>query len=168
MMKKILIIFTLSISTTGIFAQEFIVPEKYNPSTPEDYEQYEPVVLAAVNWLLDTPVNEQIEKRMDANTFLMKWLSGTQKFTIDIRPQIVNFMEINPDLLMVFMCGWTKYALETGDYKNALKGNLKGVESVITYYQKNKDNLLKDGHVEKYVRMKEKGTLEEYIKKYVD
>ena len=105
---------------------------------------------------------------MDANTFIMKWLSGTPKITIDVRPEIVTFMEMNPDLLMVFMCGWTKYALESKDFENALSGNLKGVESVMEYYQKNKDNLIKDKNVEKYIKMKEKGTLEEYIKKYVD
>ncbi len=167
-MKKILSILVVLISLTRVWAQEFSVPEKSVLSKPEDYEKYEPIVLQCINWLLVIPINEQPDKRMDANTFIMKWLSGTPKITIDVRPEIVTFMEMNPDLLMVFMCGWTKYALESKDFENALSGNLKGVESVMEYYQKNKDNLIKDKNVEKYIKMKEKGTLEEYIKKYVD
>jgi len=35
-------------------------------------------------------------------------------------------------------------------------GNLKGIESVIDFYQKNKTSLQKDKNVEKYIKMKGK------------
>jgi len=68
-------------------------------------------------------------------------------------------------LLMVFMCGWTKYSIETKDNNNTAMGNQKGIEAVIEFYTKNKEYLKKDNNVEKYIKLKENGKLEEYISK---
>jgi hypothetical protein len=97
----------------------------------------------------------------------MKWLTGAPNVSVDVKTEIVTFMKPNSDLLLIFMAGWTKYAIETKDYKNKLNGNLKGIESVIEFYQKNKTNLQKDKNVEKYIKLKEKGSLEEYVKKNI-
>jgi D-arabinose 1-dehydrogenase-like Zn-dependent alcohol dehydrogenase len=166
-MKKILAILFFTVSVTGLFAQDFEVPKNYVFNKPDDYTKYEKDIILCFDWMMSTPINEQAQKRKDINAFFMKWLTGSHNMSVDIKQEIVNFMQPNPDLLMIFMGGWVKYALETKDYNNKMNGNLKGIESVITFYQKNKDNLQKDKNVEKYIKMKEKGTLNDYIKKNI-
>jgi hypothetical protein len=113
--------------------------------------------------LTNTPVQTQPEKRKEANAFVIVWLTGSPNVSVEIDSEIVNFMDQNPELLMIFMCGWTKYSLETKDYKNKISGNQKGIEAVIDFYTRNRENLKKDKNVEKYIKMKDKGTLVEYI-----
>jgi hypothetical protein len=164
-MKKTIMILILSASMAGLSAQDFNVPKDFVANKAEDYAKYESDIILCINWIMATPVNEQAEKRKSAYAFFIKWLTGTPNVSVGVKSEIVNFMQPNSDLLLIFMAGWTKYALETKDYKNQLIGNEKGIESVIEFYQKNKSNLQKDKNVEKYIKMKEKGTLEDYIKK---
>ena len=151
--------FMLSLS-----AQEFEVP-KYQLKKAEDFAQYEKDVVGAVNWLMDTPVDAQPDKHKDVNKFLVEWISGSPNVSIEIKGEIVTFMSPNADLLVIYMGGWTKYVLETKD-TDKQKGTLNGLESVIQFYQKNKDKLKRDKNVEKYIDMKEKGKLEEFVKKH--
>jgi len=164
-MKRVFGILMLTILTTGVFAQEFEVPKNYVFSNNEDFIKYEADVLKSIDWLTQTPIQTESEKRKEVNTFVLAWLTGSPDVSVEIKTEIVNFMDSNPDLLMIFMCGWAKYSIETKDYDNKIMGNLKGVETVIDFYIKNKENLKKDKNVEKYIKMKENGTLEEFITK---
>lgn len=166
-MKKTLAILLFTFSMTLLKAQEFEVPKNCVLNKPEDYVKYENDVIKGCNWIMTTPIKEQTDKRKDVNAFLLKWISGSPNVSIEITEKIVTFGKLNPDLLMIFMAGWTKYAIENKDYTNKLKGNLSGIESVIEFYQKNSNDLKKDSNVEKYIKMKEKGTLEDYVKKNI-
>jgi hypothetical protein len=92
-------------------------------------------------------------------------MSDSPKVSITVFSKIVNFSDKNPELLMVFMSGWTKYSIETSDYSNIIVGNIKGIERVIEFYKKNKEFLEKDSNVEDYIKMQKEGKLEEFIKK---
>jgi hypothetical protein len=97
----------------------------------------------------------------------MEWITGSPNVTIEINQEIMNFIQLNPELLMIFLSGWTRHVLVSRDNTSVLNGNLKGIESVIEFYQKNIKFLKKDTNVEQYIRMKEKGTLEKYIAKKI-
>jgi hypothetical protein len=163
MMKTQLIITFLLVSFTYVRSQDFEVPS-YTLKKAADFAQYEKDIIAAVNWLAATPVQDQVSKRGDATRFLIEWLTGSPNVSVEINGEIVNFTKPNTELLIMFMGGWTKYVLETND-KSKLKGNLSGIEMVIAFYQKSRKDLKRDKNVEKYVEMKEKGTLEEFLKK---
>jgi hypothetical protein len=145
-------------------AQQFEIPEDYEMKTKEDFAKYEKDIIPCFDGLMATRYDEQPEKRKEASKFLLEWIIGTPSVTIEINPKIITFTEGSPELLVIFMGGWTKYALETKD-KSMYKGNLNGIESVIKYYKANKKVIGEDKEVEKYVQMKEKGTLDDYIKK---
>src|SRR6185503_14004387 len=93
-------------------AQEFEVPTGFVFKTEEDFKKYEPDIIRSINWVLATDADTGLEKRQDAAFFIMKWLDNNPKVSIDINPKIVNFMEVSQDLLLIFLCGWTKYTLE--------------------------------------------------------
>ena len=156
-----------SFLTFNLVAKEFEVPKNYVFKEKEDFSKYENEVLNGIDWLIQTPINSQPEKRKEVNMFIMSWIEGSPTVSVEIKQEIVSFMKPNPDLLMIFMCGWTKYSLETKDCKNKIMGSQKGVEAVIDFYIKNKEYLKKDNSVEKYIKLKEKGKLEEYISKNV-
>jgi hypothetical protein len=92
-------------------------------------------------------------------------LTGSPNVSIDIKPEIVTFVGDTPELLLIFMGGWAKYSLESKDFKNKIGGSTAGIEAVIEFYTKNKDLLSKDKNIEKYIKMKDKGTLKDYIEK---
>lgn len=164
-MKKLFSILMFSFLTFSLVAQEFEVPKNYVLKEKEDFSKYESEVLKGIDWLIQTPSNIQPEKRKEINSFVMTWLTGSPDVIIDINPKIVSFMNPNVDLLMIFMCGWTKYSLETKDYNNKINGSQKGVDAVIEFYIKNRKNLKKDRSVEKYIKLKEEGKLEDFISK---
>ena len=164
-MKNLIVFVLLTLLNTSMIAQEFEVPKNYVLKTNEDYSKYENDILKCIDWLINTPIKTQEDKRKEANTFFLAWLTGCSSVSIEIKTEIVNFTKPNADLLMIFMCGWTKFTLETKDKDNKIMGNQKGIEAVIDFYIKNKEDLKKDKNVEKYIEMKEEGKLEEYISK---
>lgn len=166
-MKTISLTLILTTISLCLFSQDFEVPINYKLDVAEDYTLYEQDVLNCFNWLMITPINEQAIKRKDAYAFMLIWLSGSPNVHIDIKPEIVTFMNTSPDLLMIFMGGWGKYSIETKDYYNKIEGSKAGIESVIEFYNMNSHLLPKDKNVEKYIKMKDKGTLNEYIEKNV-
>jgi hypothetical protein len=157
-------IIVLLLTTAMVYAQECDVPKDYVLEKPEDFAFYESDILKCINWLLNTPVNDQPTKRKEVNAFVLKWISGSPNVTIEMNMKIADFAKPNPELLMIFMCGWTKYSLESRVFNDKVMGNLKGVEAVIDFYTKNKAALEKDKNAEKYIKLKEQGKLEEYIK----
>lgn len=165
-MKKIILTLLVSFVFVGLYAQDFKVPADYDFKS-EGYEKYNEEILQACDWLMNTPINKKMSKRKEVNTFFIEWLTGCTHVSIGLDARIVNFTEKNPDLLIIFMTGWTKQVLNTNDNKDRIKGNLAGVEAVIEFYLKNKDYLQKDKNVEKYIKMRDKGKLEEHIESIV-
>jgi hypothetical protein len=147
-------------------SQEFEVPENYQLNEKEDYVKYEEDVLRAIDWIYATPIHSDKEKEKAVHGFIIKWITGSPSVSVDVKPEVVTFIETNPELMLIFMYGWTKYAIETKD-NSKLKGSLSGIEAAIDFYTKNLKELEKDKNVEKYIKMKEKGSLEEYLEKKV-
>ena len=165
MVKFKFLLIAVLLSTMNIVAQDFTVPTNVKLDKAENYALYEQDVLNAINWLTETSITEQQAKRKDVNSFVLQWLSGCPYVHIEIKPEIVTFMGTTPDFLIMFMSGWAKYSIETKDYDNKIAGSLAGIEMVIAFYEKNKVSLPKDKNVEKYIKMKDKGTLTKYVTK---
>ncbi|MBN2612624.1 MAG: hypothetical protein JXB00_13800 [Bacteroidales bacterium] len=164
-MKKVFLMLIFTATLSLLYAQDFEPPENYKLEKAEDYTLYEKDVINCIHWMMKTPLNENTDKRKVANAFLLKWLTGSPNVHLAIKQEIVTFIGSSPELLIIFMGGWAKYSLESGDFDNMVAGNLAGIESVIEFYTKNEAYLNKDKNVLKYIKMKEKGTLKSYIEK---
>lgn len=162
MMKRTIIFLTVCLSAAWAQAQDFNVPENYKLEKAEDYAPYEDDVIACFDWLMQTPIDEEAGKRKEANAFLLKWVMGSPTVSIGIDGEIVSFAD-NGELLLIFIGGWTKYALQNKDEVNALSGNLAGIEAVLAFYKANRLQLGKIKAVEKYQKLKEKGELEQHL-----
>lgn len=157
-LKTVIVVFFIGLSSL-VNAQELLssVPKK-----AEDYKETEPKVIATVNWLESTPVNEQVEKRKQQSALLVEWLMGSPSVTIELNAYIMDYCEKNKDLFTIFMGGWTKYVLENNYSKDAFEGNLAGIRSMIKVYKAG--GLKKDKKVQELVDLDANGKLEDWLK----
>ncbi len=163
-MKKIILTLFLGAFAFTVLSQEFELPGNYKFEQAEDYSKYEPAVLQGIAWIIATPLDKQEAKRKKINAFLLEWLSGSPYVHLELKKEIVTFID-SPDLLMVFMGAWAKYSLESKEFNNKVAGSLAGLHAVIDFYSRNREVIKKDKNVEKYIKMKQNGTLTEYVEK---
>jgi len=161
--------FTLAFAafSLGLFSQNFEVTQNYKLENAEDYAKYENDIIKFIDWLRETPINNEPDKRKEANAFLLKWMTGSPYVRLEINSDVVTFIGSSPELLMVFLGGWTKYVIVSKDFDNKLEGNLAGIEAVIYFYNKNKKFLPKDKDIEKYIKKQKKGKLKSFLEQNV-
>lgn len=163
-MKIFSFCFLLCLGFANLYAQDFQIPKDYNFDEPGGIKKYEKDILNCINWLDNTPYNEQVDKRKEAYTFLVMWISKTSDISIEINPNVVQFTDKNPDLMITFMGGWTRLQMEDPKTKkNYLLGNIAGLKNVIRFYQKNKSALTEDPGIEKLTQLQVKGGLEKWV-----
>lgn len=113
---------------------------------------------------MKTPVGTRTKDRQSINAFVLQWITGSPTVSIELTESIVTYMG-NPDCLMMFLSGYTKYAIENKDGKNRFNGSLAGTLAVIDFYTANKKELGKIKAIEKLIKLKNKNKLEDFIKK---
>ena len=165
---------TAPLLTTALFmigalaanSQDWRTPSNVKLEKAEDYAKYEEEVLACIDWLERTPQDIKKDNRMEANAFLLMWITGSPNVTIEINAEVLPFLgkEKNAELLMTFMGGWTRYALtdEAGG-TDVVQGNLAGLRSVIHVYDK-VGGCAKDKELDKLVKLEKEGKLEEWVR----
>lgn len=149
------LIIILLLTGFSLFSQEFEVPENVKLETAEDYQKHEAEVLQGIKWLENTKVDEHIQKRQNTHAFLMKWMSGTPDVSIGLEAFQLALTEKNPDLLISFLGGWTRFSLENPDKKdNPLLANEAGIKSILKVYELNKGKgFKKDKRIERLLAM---------------
>lgn len=135
--------------------------ENIQLKTKEDFVKYEAKVIEDIDWLMNTPLEQDSEIRKEKNAFIIKWMSGSPTVSIEIVPGIVP-LEC-AECLMSFMSGWTKYSLKNDYSKNKVACALAGAEYAIQFYKKNKSEIGKNADMDKLIKRKNKGKLKKYI-----
>jgi hypothetical protein len=80
------------------------------PETKEDFIASEKKVIASIDWLENTPLDEDKEKHQQLFTLLTAWAINSPTVTIEVNANIIKFSDKNSELLIFYMAGWTKYA----------------------------------------------------------
>jgi len=132
------------------------------PSTKEEFIKSEPAIISVADWLENTPLNLETDKRKYLNTLLLTWLTNSPTITIEIDSKITPLSKKNPDLLPVFMAGWTKYSLQNAYSKDPVKCNLAGIKSVLRVYKMG-EGVKKDKDIDKLAELDAKNELESWI-----
>jgi hypothetical protein len=92
----------------------------------------------------------------------MAWLTNSPTVTIDIDEKTTPFAKKNPDLLFIFMGGWTKYSLQNNYSKDAVKCNVAGIRTAIKVYQMG-NGIKKDKEMEKIIEIDSKNELDAWV-----
>ncbi|WP_400080627.1 hypothetical protein [Winogradskyella sp. R77965] len=168
-MKLQKIVITLFVTVLAFqvnFSQEFNIPKNIKLEAAEDYKKHEADVLNCINWLENTPIEQDSEKRLLAKAFLMQWATGTPTMTIEMQAFQLDLTKKNADLLITFLGGWIKHVIENPEDKDNMEaGNIAGITSIIKVYSANKGNgIKKDKRIEKLIKMNP-SELQEWVAK---
>jgi hypothetical protein len=167
-MRKLIFAFILITLSFTSKAQIFEVPSMdIKPATQTEYEAMEPTILSCINWLDATPLSIDAEKHTSANAYFMLWLTGTKKVNVVVDGYVLNYAEKNPELMMAFMAGWSKLALEKGE-KDNFKLALAGMTNLVSRYKNNVSFFKKDKKLKKLAELSDRGELEAWLKGYVN
>jgi hypothetical protein len=152
-------------ATSGL-SQDWKLPDDIKLDKPEDYAKYKKDVLASIDFLEKTPANKKEEERKVAGGFLLLWLTGSPDVSVEVSEDVLTFMknESSAPLLLIFMGGWTRYALnDPKGGKDNFQGNLAGLKSVIHHYR-DIGGMAKDKEVDKLVDLEKQGKLEDWLR----
>lgn len=161
-MKYLKITFTafLLSLTTIISSQNSELLSKL-PETKEQFISSEKNVLATIEWIENTPIDQEKDKHKEQYALLVGWLTNTPTVTLEINANILIFTKKNSELLMFFMAGWTKYSLENNYSNDVLQGNLAGIRSAIHIYSKG--GLKKDKKMDRLIKLDENDELDKWV-----
>lgn len=164
-MKKLFVLplfFFLLYAASDSSAQDFKTPEHGEFESAEDYRLFEGEILKAVDFLENTSLDEEKDKRKEAAIFVLKWLEGSPDLIMNIRPYMVEINKKNKDFLLIFMGGYARYAIENHYAVNEFNAALSGLKSVFKVY-KNGKGVSKDSVVEELIEKDEDGKLEAWL-----
>jgi hypothetical protein len=160
-MKQIILLCSLLLLVGHAGAQNLLVPNDFDASKTTDFSKYNLDVLNCIKWLETTPMDKEETTRRSVNKFLLEWITGSPDVSISLKREVVTFSEKNPGLITVYMGGWTRYAIQSGNYRDSLNGNMAGIRSVIKVYKAN-PQFTKDLEIEKLIALDKKGELEKW------
>jgi hypothetical protein len=131
-------------------------------TSEDDYADQRNKVLEVIDFLQDTPADETPALRRRAGQYLITWLEGTPAVTVTIESFISPFMD-HGESLLIFMGGYTEYALTHSGQVDRLEVNLAATEAVVDYYEKNKATIGRHRTLDKLLRQREKGKLRKWV-----
>lgn len=144
------------------------LPEEFVLDTPEDYPQYQELVIESLQWLLRTPLEEAVNLRAKHNAFDLIWLSGSPSVSIDINSKAMPFMENHEELFYTFMHGMAMYQLKHPDAEvNEIKLHSYGLKAVAEMVLKSYD-IDMDPTLRKIIKAYRKKKIKEYSKKLLE
>jgi hypothetical protein len=145
---------------TNSFSQDSALLEAI-PKGKKEFLKSEKNVLATINWLENTQINDDAEKTCKQLNLLTAWMVTAPKVKLTtVNKNIVTF---RGTLVTMFMAGYTKYVLENNHSKDELQRNLAGIRTAMKFY-KNGNDLRIDGEMDELIELEEKGELEKWVK----
>jgi hypothetical protein len=133
------------------------------PKTKADYVRSEPAVINTIDWLENSPINQQVARRNQLNKKLQLWIANSPTVRIKLNEKITSFSKKNHELLFIFMGGWTKYSLQNAYSNDSVKCNLAGVRSAMKVYLLG-NGILKDEEMEKIITINSNNQLEAWVR----
>ena len=158
---KITILSLFAACAFQLTAQESKLLSKV-PETKEEFVASEPQVIATVDWIENTPIDQNEEMHKFQYSLLIQWLTNSPTVTLSLNAYVMDYTKKNSDLLMIFMGGWTKYSLQNEYTKDEVPCNLAGLQSMIKVYKTGK--LKKDKKMDELVALDTAGKLEAWVK----
>lgn len=154
------LLFTIS----STYAQDLIAAKDIHLNSEQDFKDFEGEVLKYIDWLATHSLDDL--QRADVNAALLIWISDTPTLTISLNSYVMDYTKKNPDFLMLFMAGWSKFVINHPEAKSdPLKCNLAGVQAILDYYPKGKKfGIKKDKKIAKLLKIQANNNLEKFIK----
>lgn len=89
------------------------IPKDNTWSTAAQYKRDLENVKKILQWLLCSPLQQELSKRSEANAFVLEWISGSPFVHVEVNTSDLPFTNDFPDLLFTYIHGYALKALET-------------------------------------------------------
>ena len=164
-MKKLLFTLVLTGLTTFCMTAQtnFNLPENIELKSQSDYAKYEDDIIEAAKWLEATDLNVDTDKRKKVNAFIIQWLSGTSKITIEIDEPLMELCGENNQLLVLYMASYSSHFLQNPSATKTA-ATKAGIISMINVYKKD-IAIEKSKEMQKAVKAFDQNKLDGYIEK---
>jgi hypothetical protein len=140
------------------------IPKEYQWETPEDYRKDTDLVKKALKWLCSAPLNIDLSRRSEANIFVLKWLSGTPDYRIEIDTEKLDFLMAHPELMDTFIHGMSLAYLNKESQPNQVDAYAAGFQAVVQVASQSK-SLSKSRHLKPMFRAARQNQMKKYTEK---
>lgn len=106
------------------------IPDDLILQSDEDYAGHLALARKSLAWLINTPLDEHIDKRNEVNAFVMLWLSGSPTITLEIDSKATPFIHDDETLIFPFIHGMALYQLGHPECKDKSKLHAEGLRVV--------------------------------------
>lgn len=145
----------------------YVAPDGLSMATKEDCRRNKSEFLKATDYLLQAPIDAVDRKA--ANAVALMWMINTDEVSLNLNTDVVPMISqapedsaVAPTLMMLYMVGWSRYILATGD-KSELAGNLAGYRAVLKYYLDPLHGMTTNEKLDHYAKLQKDGKLEEAV-----
>ena len=164
-MQKICILFLVFLVSFRSFSQDLPDYDNIKLEQKEDYTPYtDSIALLASNYVLSLPINTENLPRLKSLQYIIKWMTGTPKYTFSLGEPIGKITKKNSDLLSIYMAALTKYAIENRTKQPSEKEtNLNSLKILLEYCKVASNNVKIKGELKSVMEAYEKGELEKRV-----
>ncbi|NVK28879.1 MAG: hypothetical protein HWE14_12580 [Flavobacteriia bacterium] len=166
---KTLFLLGLMVLAIPGYAQEFVVPDASNPEN-SDMASHRDDAKACANYLLTVEYDKNDVDIKKAAAYLLMWVSNTSDFNIHVAQPMVDYgSDKNAHLMMVFIAGWTNFALDNLDegFEDA-DAAVAGFMAVNEYYLANDDEFRETDEIENLQEKIEEDEIREWAAKLLE
>ncbi len=161
-MKYLLFFITCLTAFTGTYAQTNTDYDNIVLKESADYKKAEKTVLEAVDYLLNTPIDESKADRLKATRLIIRWMEGTPDYTFSI--EATDIIVDNLDMMSLYMASMTKYSLENpADAKDTQKVKLNTWKILLGYCDNAAHHVKMSKKLKKLSDANKKGELEKAL-----
>lgn len=161
-MKKILIAILLLVSLDS-FSQGPSQFDNIMLSKPADYKKAEPYVVLAAEYVYSSAIDKDDVHRMNAISFIMRWMQGTPDFSFTFDETITKVTKSDNELIGIYMVCLAKYALEKGKGVDREEVKYNAYILMAEYCENPLNNYKIRGETKKMIDAKNQGKLKEYL-----
>nr|WP_295873797.1 hypothetical protein [uncultured Chitinophaga sp.] len=149
------------------------VQAQYRPSFPdenglkvkEDYPPYEPTVIAAADWLVETDADQQTDVREATNRFIVRWVYGAPNVRLTFDKPHEKLMRNNLPLIPVYFANYASYCIRHQPCEDVMEPTKAALTAIAKVYKKG-ILVKKNKMLDKLVEAVEQNQLKAYIRQY--
>lgn len=132
-MKKLIFFLGLCITCFYASAQQLPKLKQVKLNKKSQFKAAEAITHQVVDYLFETPISRKNKYRSEAGQFLLEWMHGTPDYIFNLEEKETNFFNTDSDLMLMYMAGLTKFALENPTVKDPKDMTIGALRIVLPY-----------------------------------
>lgn len=130
---------------------------------PDDYRKADRIAMSAIDWLLDTSLDQCEDDRNRLNAYVLVWLSGHPDVIVELNTGVFPFLNDFPELLFPVLFAMGRYEMMNRRREDAvLQQHVAAMEAILLIADSEK-KYRSDAQIKALRKMRRKDQLTSYI-----